>query len=151
MRSAISYSRLEEHVFQIDAIDVAIIDDSADNGSVALQRDDGRIGRLADLLAQRRSDGVVAGDLNGAADRGASELVAVTDLTCFRGQIIRALARTDDQHVNLTSAQSLVERRIPRNDDGSGHGRRTLLRCKEYTRARPTASEITPRPVAACP
>src|ERR1700686_4431614 len=141
-----SYRGFGEHVFQIDALDGTVIDDGADDGSVPLQRDDGRIGCLADLLTQRGSDGIVACDLNGAAGRGLAGLDAVTDLACQFRQIACAPARTDDEHVNLIGAEDLIERLVPWNDDGSGHGRQPSFGAKSTQEPGQSPLKFTPRP-----
>src|SRR5205807_1640703 len=84
------------HILQIDFFDVAVVDDGADDGAVAFEGDDGRVGGFADFLAERRGDGVVGGDLDGAT-RDRPERVAAADFAGQFGQFRGAAAGADDR------------------------------------------------------
>src|SRR5205823_13579939 len=101
---------------------VAVVDDGADDGAVAFEGDDRWVRGFADFLPERWGDGSVGGDLDGAAGNRA-ERVAAADFAGQFGQLRGAAAGADDEHSDLVGGEHLIERLIPWDDDGSGHGR----------------------------
>jgi hypothetical protein len=46
----------------------------------------------------------------------------IADFACEFGKLRGAAAGTDDEHSDLIGGKHLIERLIPWDDDGSGHG-----------------------------